>query len=99
MLFEFDQSKAPETQTVKPEKDHRLVLIAGATGYVGGRRRLTPKLSSLWLGLVTPVFARIGGKLIESIRHPAVVQDPSALEQFAIRPVGVREAIAEALRK
>ena len=31
---------------------------------------LTPRLSSLWLGLVTPLYARIGRKLIDSIRHP-----------------------------
>lgn len=59
---------------------------------------LTPKLSSLWLGLVTPVFARIGRKLIESIRHATVVQDKSAMEVFSIRPIGVRQAIADALR-
>ncbi len=59
---------------------------------------LTPYLSSLWLGLVTPVFARIGRKLIESIRHPTIVRDPSALAEFAIHPVGVRQAIADALR-
>jgi tryptophan-rich sensory protein/uncharacterized protein YbjT (DUF2867 family) len=59
---------------------------------------LTPRLSSLWLGLVTPVFARIGRKLIESIRHSTVVRDPSALAEFPIRPVGVRQAIADALR-
>ena len=59
---------------------------------------LTPYLSSLWLGLVTPVFARIGRKLIESIRHPTVVRDAAALTEFAIQPVGVRQAIADALR-
>ncbi len=59
---------------------------------------LTPYLSSLWLGLVTPVFARIGRKLIESIRHPTIVRDPAALTDFSIRPVGVRQAIADALR-
>lgn len=59
---------------------------------------LTPYLSSLWLGLVTPVFARIGRKLIESIRHPTVVRDPAALTDFTIHPVGVRQAIADALR-
>jgi hypothetical protein len=59
---------------------------------------LTPKLSSLWLGLVTPLYARIGRKLIDSIRHPTVVQDDGALHTFAIRPVGVRDAIADALR-
>ena len=59
---------------------------------------LTPRLSSLWLALVTPVFARIGRKLIESIRHPTIVRDTSALEAFPIRPIGVRQAIADALR-
>jgi hypothetical protein len=59
---------------------------------------LTPRLSSLWLGLVTPLYARVGRKLIESIRHPTVVQDEAALRAFAIRPMGMREAIAQALR-
>ncbi|MDR3456466.1 MAG: SDR family oxidoreductase [Verrucomicrobiae bacterium] len=59
---------------------------------------LTPRLSSLWLGLVTPLYARIGRKLIDSIRNPTVVSDDSALQAFAIRPMGVREAIASALR-
>jgi tryptophan-rich sensory protein/uncharacterized protein YbjT (DUF2867 family) len=59
---------------------------------------LTPRLSSLWLGLVTPLYARIGRKLIDSIRHPTLVRDPSALSDFDIRPVGYREAIAAALR-
>lgn len=60
---------------------------------------LTPRLSSLWLGLVTPVYARVGRKLIDSIRHPTVVRDRSALEKFDVKPVGVREAIAQALRR
>jgi len=59
---------------------------------------LTPRLSSLWLGLVTPLYARVGRKLIESIRHPTVVCDDSALHQFAIQPMGYRAAIAVALR-
>ncbi len=59
---------------------------------------LTPWLSSLWLGLVTPVYARVGRKLIESVRHATVVRDHSALDVFGIRPAGVREAIAAALR-
>lgn len=59
---------------------------------------LTPKLSSLWLGLVTPIYARVGRKLIESIKHPTVVRDPSALEIFPVRPRGMRDAIAAAIR-
>jgi uncharacterized protein YbjT (DUF2867 family) len=59
---------------------------------------LTPLLSSLWLGLVTPLYARVGRKLIDSIRHPTVIRDGSALREFPIRPLGVRDAIAAALR-
>lgn len=59
---------------------------------------LTPRLSSLWLGLVTPLYARVGRKLIESLPHPMLIHDPKALEVFPIKPMGVREAIASALR-
>jgi tryptophan-rich sensory protein/uncharacterized protein YbjT (DUF2867 family) len=59
---------------------------------------LTPRLSSLWLGLVTPLYARVGRKLIDSIRHPTVVQDDSAARLFQVTPVGHREAIRAALR-
>jgi uncharacterized protein YbjT (DUF2867 family) len=59
---------------------------------------LTPRLSSLWLGLVTPLYARVGRKLIESIKHPTVVRDPAAQQVFSLQPRGMREAIASALR-
>jgi hypothetical protein len=59
---------------------------------------LTPHLSSLWLGLVTPVYARVGRELIEGLKNPSVVTDPAALSVFAIRPVGFRDAIARAMR-
>jgi uncharacterized protein YbjT (DUF2867 family) len=59
---------------------------------------ITPRLSSLWLGLVTPLYARIGRKLIDSIRHSTVVQNDDALRTFSIRPAGIQEAIARALR-
>ncbi len=59
---------------------------------------LTPRLSSYWLGLVTPLYARIGKKLIDSIRHPTVIQDTSALEYFDVKPQNVRQSITEALQ-
>jgi uncharacterized protein YbjT (DUF2867 family) len=59
---------------------------------------LSPRLSSLWLGLVTPLFARVGRKLIDSISHPTVVQSDAAERDFSIRPMGLRRAIAVALR-
>jgi len=59
---------------------------------------LTPHLSSLWLGLVTPVYARVGRELIGGLKNRSVVTDPAALSAFAIRPVGLREAISRAIR-
>ncbi|MGD9899641.1 MAG: SDR family oxidoreductase [Calditrichaceae bacterium] len=58
---------------------------------------LTPYLSSLWLGLVTPLYARIGRKLIESIVHSTVVRDSSALKILPVRPIGVEESVRRAL--
>ena len=58
---------------------------------------LTPRLSSLWLGLVTPIYARIGRKLIDSMRNPTLVRDPSARTIFTVKPKGLREAIERAL--
>jgi uncharacterized protein YbjT (DUF2867 family) len=58
---------------------------------------LTPRLSSLWLGLVTPLYARVGRALIDSICHETVVRDAGATKDFAIGCMGPREAIARAL--
>jgi len=58
---------------------------------------LTPGLSSLWLGLVTPVYARVGRALIDGLRNSTVVVDDRALRDFPVQPRGMREAIARAL--
>ena len=58
---------------------------------------LTPRLSSLWLALVTPLHARVGRALVDSIRHPTLVRDDSAMRDFSIVPRGVEAAIAEAI--
>lgn len=58
---------------------------------------LTPRLSSLWLGLVTPLYARVGRALIESICHETVVRDDRARHDFAVEPMGLQEALANAL--
>lgn len=69
-----------------------------------GRRRLlipvpllTPWLSSLWLGLVTPLYARVGRKLIESMRHPSVATDNRASELLDRELLTVEDAVTRAL--
>ena len=59
---------------------------------------LTPRLSSLWLGLVTPVYARVGRELIAGLKNQSVVTDPVALSVFPIRPAGLAAAISRAIR-
>jgi len=59
---------------------------------------LTPWLSSRWLGLVTPVYARVGRKLIDSLSSETVVTSPLAASLFPnIHPRGVRAAVSRAL--
>lgn len=58
---------------------------------------LSLSLSSRWLTLITPVYASIGRRLIESVRNPSVVRSPAALATFDIRPMGITRAIERAL--
>jgi uncharacterized protein YbjT (DUF2867 family) len=60
---------------------------------------LTPRLSGLWLGLVTPAQARVGRALVEGLRNPTVVRSPAALETFAIRPMTLRDAFVRAMQE
>ena len=58
---------------------------------------LSPRLSGLWLGLITPIYARAGRKLVESLRNETVVDSAAASEIFSIRPRGLAPAIRRAL--
>lgn len=60
---------------------------------------LTPRLSSLWLGLVTPVYARIGKSLIQSLKYPTLVRSDLMNQLFKLQPLGVRDALIQALRR
>ena len=56
---------------------------------------LSPRLSSLWVGLVTPIPADLVRPLIDSL----VVSDHAIDEVVAHQPIGCREAIELALRR
>ncbi|MFG0297180.1 MAG: SDR family oxidoreductase [Maioricimonas sp. JB045] len=58
---------------------------------------LTPRLSSLWIGLVTPVSSQIARPLAEGLRNRTVCRDMRAAELMPQELFGVREAIAAAL--
>ncbi len=58
---------------------------------------LTPRLSSLWIGLVTPVSASIGRPLAEGLRNRVVVTNGAAQELMPHEALSCREAIRRAL--
>jgi len=59
---------------------------------------LSPALSSLWIGLVTPVDAGVARPLIEGLATETVVTDRSGMELFAgIAPVPLARALREAI--
>jgi uncharacterized protein YbjT (DUF2867 family) len=58
---------------------------------------LTPRLSSLWIGLVTPVDAGVARPLIEGLSTPTTVTDPSGASPFGIDTVPFAEALRRAL--
>jgi uncharacterized protein YbjT (DUF2867 family) len=60
---------------------------------------LTPYLSGLWLGLVTPATADVGRHLIEGLRNPTIVSDRSALQAFSVEPMDTTSAIRQALNR
>ncbi len=59
---------------------------------------LTPRLSSFWVHLVTPIPGVVARPLIEGLRNETVVRDGSAAELFpSIRPVAYEEAVRRAV--
>ena len=58
---------------------------------------ITPWLSALWLGLVTPVDTNVARPLVEGLRTPTVVTDPSGAEPFGIEPAPFAETLRRAL--
>ena len=80
-------------------------MIAAYTTARGLRRRrivdvpyLTPRLSSYWLDLVTPVDRRVSHTLIESLVTEVVVEDQDRTDAaFGIQPMGLAAALSAAL--
>jgi uncharacterized protein YbjT (DUF2867 family) len=60
---------------------------------------LTPWLSSLWIGLVTPVDAGVARPLIEGLSTPTVVTDPSGMAMFDVQPVDFDKALHRAVEE
>jgi uncharacterized protein YbjT (DUF2867 family) len=58
---------------------------------------LTPRLSSYWVNLISPVPAGIARPLIEGLRNEVVVRDPGPAAVFGLHPLPYVEALGRAI--
>jgi uncharacterized protein YbjT (DUF2867 family) len=59
---------------------------------------LTPRLSSLWIGLLTPVDAGVARPLVEGLATETVLTDPSGMVLFPeVEPTPLRAALEDAV--
>jgi uncharacterized protein YbjT (DUF2867 family) len=57
----------------------------------------TPRLSSYWIHLVTPIPAGIARPLIEGLRSETIVRDNSVVRDFTVQPIGFAAGVNQAL--
>ena len=58
---------------------------------------LTPRLSSYWVNLVSPVPAGIARPLIEGLRNEVVVREPGPAAAFGLAPLPFADALQRAI--
>jgi len=58
---------------------------------------LTPRLSSYWVGLISPIPSGIARPLIEGLRNEVVVRDAAPAAGFGIHPLAYSEALQLAI--
>ncbi len=102
-----DEAAGREVQIGGPDVTTYGGLMDEAARALGVRPRprigvpvLSPRLSSLWVGLVTPVDAGVAKPLIDDLATETVVTDPSGQSLFSVEPTSLgdamRKAVAEA---
>ena len=60
---------------------------------------LTPRLSSYWIDLITPVKASLARPLIDSLKHEAIVHDDKIQNLIPIRLKNFEESIRTAMKE
>ena len=97
---EVPESAGREVQIGSPDVLSYGEMLDRMAEVLGKRRRpripvplLTPWLSSLWIGLVTPVDAGVARPLVEGLSTETVVTDPSGAALFDITPMPFRRAL------
>lgn len=86
----------PEVMTYRSMME-RTARIRGRRPLLIELPLLTPRLSSLWLHLVTPVNAAVARPLVEGLRSPTVAQDDRIWRLVGRAPLPFDDAVRAAL--
>src|SRR3954466_11232248 len=96
-------AKGREIQIGSPDVLSYGEMLDAMADSLGVRRRLkvpfpflTPRLSSLWIGLVTPVDAGVARPLVEGLSTETIVTDPAGASLFDLQPMSFRNALKRA---
>jgi uncharacterized protein YbjT (DUF2867 family) len=100
---ERPEAKGREIQIGGPDVLTYSEVLDLMADVLGVRRRpqlpvplLSAKLSSHWIGLVTPVDTGVAQPIVESLVTDTMVVDPSGMSLFEIEPIGCAEALRRA---
>jgi uncharacterized protein YbjT (DUF2867 family) len=88
----------PEVMTYR-EMIERIARIRGKRLRIVEVPVLTPRLSSWWLHLVTPVNASVARPLVDGLRTPTVARDDGIRELVPLRLTSFDDAVRDALRR
>ena len=86
----------PEVMTYR-QMIERVAALRGRRPLIVEIPAITPRLSSYWLHLVTPVKASVARPLIAGLRNPTVVRDDAITRLLPRELTSFREAAAAAL--
>ncbi|HJX47890.1 MAG TPA: hypothetical protein VJ375_08590, partial [Gaiellaceae bacterium] len=86
----------PEVMTYRQMME-RIARLLGRRPLIVEVPVLTPRLSSLWLHLVTPVQASVARPLVEGMRYPTVVRDERIRAWLPFEPAQFETAVRAAL--
>jgi uncharacterized protein YbjT (DUF2867 family) len=104
---EVEESRGREVQLGGPDVVSYGDMLDEMAKALGHRPRprlpvpfLSPRLSSLWIGLVTDVDAGVARPLVEGLSTPTIVRDPSGMALFGdVEPEPFDRALRRAVKE
>lgn len=89
----------PEVMTYRELMQRTAAVLGLGPRLVFGVPFLTPRLSSAWVSLITPITYRVARPLVDSLCNRLVVEDDALRQLMPHEPLRVHEAVQLALER